>query len=136
VSTTVKLQVIKSVSGTDYQMQLIDTFYLLVLMCRDTERKKVWHIRVNSVTPCCEECRALSVCFKEPHCSPGYLSSTSLGYGQDDRRFESRQGLGIYFFTTASIPALGLTQPRIQWLPGALSLGIKRPGHEAKVKNA
>jgi hypothetical protein len=23
------------------------------------------------------------------------------------------------------------TQPRIQWLPGALSLGVKRPGREA-----
>jgi hypothetical protein len=27
-----------------------------------------------------------------------------LGYGLDDRMFESRQGLGIFFFTTASRP--------------------------------
>jgi hypothetical protein len=27
--------------------------------------------------------------------------------------------------------ALGPTQPPIQWVPGALSLGVKRPGHEA-----
>jgi hypothetical protein len=26
---------------------------------------------------------------------------------------------------------LGPTQPPIQWVPGALSLGVKRPGHEA-----
>jgi len=27
--------------------------------------------------------------------------------------------------------ALGPTQPPIQWVTGALSLGVKRPGHEA-----
>jgi hypothetical protein len=45
-----------------------------------------------------------------------------LGYGMDDRWFESRRGLGIFLFTTASRPALGLTQPPIQWVPGALSM--------------
>jgi hypothetical protein len=59
------------------------------------------------------------------------LQSIALGNGLDDRGFESRQGLGIFLFTTASRPALGLTQPPIQWVPGALSLGVKRPGHEA-----
>jgi hypothetical protein len=51
-------------------------------------------------------------------------------YGLDDRWFESGQGLGI-FLVTVSRPALGPTQPPIQWLPGALSLGVKRPGREA-----
>jgi hypothetical protein len=55
-----------------------------------------------------------------------------LGYGLDDRRFESRQGLGIFLFTTASRTALEPTQPPIQWVPGALSLGVKRPGCEAE----
>jgi hypothetical protein len=27
--------------------------------------------------------------------------------------------------------ALGPTQPPIQWITGALSLGVKQPGHEA-----
>jgi hypothetical protein len=31
----------------------------------------------------------------------------------------------------ASRPALGLTQPPIQWVSGALSLWVKRPGCEA-----
>jgi hypothetical protein len=30
-----------------------------------------------------------------------------------------------------SRPALGPTQPPIQWVPGAFSLGVKQPGHEA-----
>jgi hypothetical protein len=45
--------------------------------------------------------------------------------------FDSRRGLGIFVFTTASRMALGPTQLRIQWVPGALSLEIKRPGREA-----
>jgi hypothetical protein len=55
-----------------------------------------------------------------------------MGYGLDDRGFESRQGLGIFFYTTAvSRMALGPTQLPIQWVPGALSLGVKRPEREA-----
>jgi hypothetical protein len=42
--------------------------------------------------------------------------------------FESRQGLGICLFTTASRTALGPTQPPIQWLPGVLSLEVQRIG--------
>jgi hypothetical protein len=37
----------------------------------------------------------------------------------------------FFLFTTASRPALGPIQTPIQWVPGALSLGIKRPGREA-----
>jgi hypothetical protein len=45
--------------------------------------------------------------------------------------FYSRQGLGIFLFTTASRMALRPTQPPIQWVPEALSQEIKRAGHEA-----
>jgi hypothetical protein len=41
--------------------------------------------------------------------------------------FDSWQGLGI-FLTTVSRMALGPTQPPIQWVPEALSLGVKQPG--------
>jgi hypothetical protein len=41
------------------------------------------------------------------------------------------QGLGIFLFTTASRTALGTTQPPIQRVQEALSLGVKRPGREA-----
>jgi hypothetical protein len=68
----------------------------------------------------------------------------ALGYGLEDRGFESRQPLGIFLLTTVSRPALAPTQPPIQWVPGALSLGIKWSGREAdhsppsnaEVKNA
>jgi hypothetical protein len=45
--------------------------------------------------------------------------------------FDSRWGVGIFLFTTVSRTALGHTQPPIQWVLGALSLGVKRPGREA-----
>jgi len=55
----------------------------------------------------------------------------SEGYGLDDRGFESRQGLGIFLFITASRTALGPTQPPMQCATGALSLAVKRLGREA-----
>jgi hypothetical protein len=65
-------------------------------------------------------------------------------YGLDDQGFESQQGLGIFLLTTACRPVLRPTQPPIRWVPGALSLGVKRPRCEAdhsppssaEVKNA
>jgi hypothetical protein len=56
-----------------------------------------------------------------------YLSGVALRYGLD----ESRQGLGIFLFTTASRLALGPTKPPLQWVPGDLSKGVKRPRREA-----
>jgi hypothetical protein len=47
----------------------------------------------------------------------------ALGYGMDDRGFQSRQGLEIFPFTTLSWPVVGPTQPPIQWVPGAPSRG-------------
>jgi hypothetical protein len=50
----------------------------------------------------------------------------------------------MFVFATASRPALGPTQPPVQWIPEVLSLEVKRPAIEAgyslpsstKVKNA
>jgi hypothetical protein len=39
--------------------------------------------------------------------------------------------MGIFPFDTVSRPTLGLTQPPIQLVAGALSLGVKRQGREA-----
>jgi hypothetical protein len=56
----------------------------------------------------------------------------ALGYGLDDRgsRVQFPAGAGDFLFITASRTALGPTQPPIQWVPRALSLGVKRPGRE------
>jgi hypothetical protein len=51
--------------------------------------------------------------------------SRTLGYGLDDRGFESRQGLENFLFTMVSRTALGPTQSPIQWVPAALSLEVK-----------
>jgi hypothetical protein len=50
----------------------------------------------------------------------------------------------ISVFSTASRPALGATQTALRWVPGIISVGVRRPGREAdhspsscaKVKNA
>jgi hypothetical protein len=59
---------------------------------------------------------------------------TALGYGLDDQdsKIDSRRGLRIFLFATASRTALRPTQPPIQWvLPVTLFLGVKWPGREA-----
>jgi hypothetical protein len=45
--------------------------------------------------------------------------------------FDFRLGLWIFLFDNVFRPALGPTQPPIQWVPRGLSLGVKRPGREA-----
>jgi hypothetical protein len=37
----------------------------------------------------------------------------------------------IFLFSTTIKPILGPTKPRMQWVPGAASTGVKRPGREA-----
>jgi hypothetical protein len=45
--------------------------------------------------------------------------------------FDSRWWLGIFLFTADSITALVSTQAPNQWVPGALSLGLRLPGRKA-----
>jgi hypothetical protein len=41
-------------------------------------------------------------------------------------RLDPRQGQRIFPLSSVSRPALGPTQPPVQWVPGVLSLGLKR----------
>ena len=57
--------------------------------------------------------------------------------------FDSRQRQEIFVFSKTSKPALGPTHLPTQWVPGAISPGVKRPGRDvnhlppstAEVKN-
>jgi hypothetical protein len=60
------------------------------------------------------------------------VAGIATGYGLDNRGVGVRVPIGsIILFYTSSRPALGPTQSPIQWVPGALSPGVKRPGREA-----
>jgi hypothetical protein len=56
------------------------------------------------------------------------LSQYSDGLRAGRPGFDSRQDQEIFLFSTAIRLALGPTQSPIQWVPGAISLGINRPG--------
>jgi hypothetical protein len=45
--------------------------------------------------------------------------------------FDSRQRQELFLYSTESKPALGPTEPPIQWVPGTISPEVKRPGREA-----
>jgi hypothetical protein len=57
----------------------------------------------------------------------------TLGYGLDDRgsRVLFPEGAWNFSLATASITAVGPTQPPIEWVSEDLSLGVKRLGREA-----
>jgi hypothetical protein len=57
----------------------------------------------------------------------------ATGYRLNDRGGQSSSPGRVknFLFSTASRPALGLTHPPIQWVPAALSPGVKRQGREA-----
>jgi hypothetical protein len=53
----------------------------------------------------------------------------TTGYGLDTQgSIPSRRKL--FLFSVTFIPSLGPTQSPIQWVPGTLSSGVKRPGQE------
>jgi hypothetical protein len=58
--------------------------------------------------------------------------SAATGWTTGRSGFDSRQGERIFPLASVSRPALGSTQPPVQWVTGVLSLGvIARPGRDA-----
>jgi hypothetical protein len=55
----------------------------------------------------------------------------ATGYGLDGRGVRVRVPVGARIFFMSSRSVLGLAQPPVQWVPGALSQGVKRPEREA-----
>jgi hypothetical protein len=55
-----------------------------------------------------------------------------LRAGRPMVRSSSPNSVKNFLFSKSSRPALGFTQPPIQWVPGALSSGLKQPGREAE----
>jgi hypothetical protein len=70
-------------------------------------------------------------------------SSIGIATGVDNRGSIPGSRKEIFLFSTASRPPLKTIQPPIQWIAGALPLGIEQPGREtdhsppvsAEVKN-
>jgi hypothetical protein len=89
--------------------KVIETLSFLICVSLDKELGSVWKHK----------------------CSGEYSHLRRMGWTIGILGFVSRQGLGIFLFTTASKTALGSTQPSIQWIKGALSLGVKRPWRES-----
>jgi hypothetical protein len=56
----------------------------------------------------------------------------ATGYGLDDRGVGVRVPEGSRIFSMSFRPFLESTKLPIQWVRGALSLGVKRPGREAE----
>jgi hypothetical protein len=56
--------------------------------------------------------------------------ATKLWAGRPRSRSSSPSRVKNFLFSKSSTPALSSTQPPIQWVPGALSPGVKWPGRE------
>jgi hypothetical protein len=52
--------------------------------------------------------------------------SLTTGWTIGRSGFDPRQGQRIFPLASVSRPALGPTQPPVQWVPGVLSPGVKR----------
>jgi hypothetical protein len=67
---------------------------------------------------------ALKSTYSETEEEPGSSGSIVSDYGLDDRAIGVRSPAGAKDLSSVSRPALGPTQPPVQWVPGVLSPGV------------
>jgi hypothetical protein len=109
----------------------------LELICHNTNSNINHHFSVISYSKTILTCKSLpwkTYIAVYQHISPCYsIVGIVTSYGLDDQGVRVRVPCGVnnLLYSMSSRPALGSTQPPIQWVPGALSLGVKQPGHEA-----
>ena len=58
-------------------------------------------------------------------------SNCATGWTTEELSFDFQHGQGIFLSSICFRAALGSTQPLIQWVPSALSTGVKLPWREA-----
>jgi hypothetical protein len=63
-------------------------------------------------------------------CIEAGITLCSYGIQVGRLGFDAWQGQETFLYSTATRPALGLTQPPTQRVPGTLSSEVKRPGRE------
>jgi hypothetical protein len=88
-------------------------------------------IRMHASGRINKETEILHIPFKILHAGIAYRYSDWLRTGRPKGRSSSPCRVKNFLFSTSSRPALGSTQPPIQWVPWALFPGVKRPGYEA-----
>jgi hypothetical protein len=67
-----------------------------------------------------------------PNRNDNLKKTLTTGWTTGRSGFDPRQGQRIFPLASVSRPALGPTQPPVQWVPGVLSPGVKaRPGCDA-----
>jgi hypothetical protein len=108
--------------------------YSILVQCRPCDHKNAYvevcelHKFNKSATPVTVLAAASSFVLKD---LLNVSYKTIKGWTIGVVGFDSRRGLGIFLFITASRTALGPTQPPIQWVPEALCLEVKRSMREA-----
>jgi hypothetical protein len=77
--------------------------------------KRLYFRNYNIVCHDAANSRSSQFCERDCTCGPGSSVSIATDYGMDGPGIESRWGRD---FSHTSRPALGPTQPPVQWLPG------------------